>query len=567
MPGASADNLTVTAHRSLQAAILSCRLQPGEKLVISDLCKTLGVSLGAVREALSRLASEGLVTAEPQKGFRVAPISQEEIEDLTATRGLIEGHCLDRAIAVGDLKWETGIVSALYELSRIPLQDPGNPDRVNDAWTQAHARYHAALVAACDSPWLLRLREMLYARSERYRQISVPLDRRHRDIGAEHQAIADAVIARDTDTARRLLVDHLTTTTRILIEAKVVDAVPPPSAARRPERGDHWAKRDPYQPFTTAICRSAGTATTRTGPRTSRGKPGGRNGHGVEHGHHHMRDHRRHPHAVAVGRAAPCARRHRPTGARGRRGGRRHPAPPRARPPDRRADRRPGGVSPVPYQGCDAVINLTTGSPALSPEDRLAAALAFSPEMCSLNMGSMNVSFHDMGRKVTDWKFPWERQYIADSESLIFRNTFADIRRNYELLADHGTRFEHECYDIGHLYNLAHMADKGVARPPFFIQPVSGILGGIGADPDNVVFMKRTADRLFGGDYVWSVLGGNVRVGLGDSLFIRHGQLAASNAEQAAKIVRLLVEIGLAPATPAEARERLGLKGGDRTRI
>lgn len=239
---------------------------------------------------------------------------------------------------------------------------------------------------------------------------------------------------------------------------------------------------------------------------------------------------------------------------------------------------------PIIHQATDAVINLTTGgSPDMSPEDRLAAALAFSPEMCSLNMGSMNFSFHGMGAKLTEWKFPWEKQYIADSEKFIFRNTFADIARNYELLADHGVRFEHECYDIGHLYNLAHFVDRGIAKPPFFIQSVFGILGGIGPDPDNVVFMRRTADRLFGKDYVWSalgagkfqmpvitqaaMLGGNVRVGLEDSLFIGRGRLASSNAEQVAKIVRILAELGLEPATPTEAREMLALKGADRTRI
>ena len=239
---------------------------------------------------------------------------------------------------------------------------------------------------------------------------------------------------------------------------------------------------------------------------------------------------------------------------------------------------------PAIHDGTDAVINLTTGgSPSMSADDRLAAALRFSPEMCSLNMGSMNFSFHDMGRKITDWKFGWEDQYILDSEKFIFRNTFADIARVAMLLADHGTRFEHECYDIGHLYNLAYLADKGVLKPPFFIQSVFGILGGIGADPDNVVFMRRTADRLFGGDYVWSVLGagkhqmpiitqgvmlgGNVRVGLEDSLFIGRGQLAASNAEQVAKIVRILAEFGHEPATPAEVRAMLALKGRDAVRF
>ena len=239
---------------------------------------------------------------------------------------------------------------------------------------------------------------------------------------------------------------------------------------------------------------------------------------------------------------------------------------------------------PIIKQATDAVLNLTTGgSPDMSPEDRLAAALTFSPEMCSLNMGSMNFSFHGMGSRIAEWKFPWEKQYIADSEKFIFRNTFADIARNYELLAEHGTRFEHECYDIGHLYNLAHFVDKGIAKPPFFIQSIFGILGGIGGDLDNVMFMRRTADRLFGSDYVWSalgagkfqmpvitqaaMLGGNVRVGLEDSLFIERGQLAASNAEQVAKIVRILKEMGLEPATPDEARSLLALKGADRTRI
>lgn len=232
----------------------------------------------------------------------------------------------------------------------------------------------------------------------------------------------------------------------------------------------------------------------------------------------------------------------------------------------------------------DAVINITTGgSPTMSPEERLAAALRFSPEMCSLNMGSMNFSFHGMGGKIESWRFPWEQQYIADSERFIFRNTFADIARNYELLADHGTRFEHECYDIGHLYNLAHFADRRLVRPPFFIQSVFGILGGIGADPDNVVFMRRTADRLFGKDYVWSVLaagkhqmpiisqaammGGNVRVGLEDSLFISRGKLASSNAEQVAKIVRILRELGMEPATADEARQMLQLKGKQQVRL
>ena len=239
---------------------------------------------------------------------------------------------------------------------------------------------------------------------------------------------------------------------------------------------------------------------------------------------------------------------------------------------------------PQIHGSCDAVINLTTGgSPDMSVEQRLAAALRFKPEMCSLNMGSMNFAFHGMAAKVTDWKFPWEKKYIEDSEAFIFRNTFRDVARVYQLMADYGTRYEHECYDIGHLYNLAYFVDKGLAKPPLWIQSVFGILGGIGADPDNVTFMRRTADRLFGSDYVWSVLaagrhqmplitqaamlGGNVRVGLEDSLYIGRGVLAASNAEQVRKIRRILEELGYSVATPEEVRGMLALKGRANTRM
>jgi uncharacterized protein (DUF849 family) len=233
---------------------------------------------------------------------------------------------------------------------------------------------------------------------------------------------------------------------------------------------------------------------------------------------------------------------------------------------------------PEIHAATDAVINLTTGgSPEMTVEQRLAAALRFRPEMCSLNMGSMNFAFHGMAARVTHWKFGWERKYIEDSEAFIFRNTFRDISRVYALMADYGTRYEHECYDIGHLYNLAYFLDKGLAKPPLWIQSVFGILGGIGAEPDNVTFMRRTADRLFGKDYVWSVLaagraqmplitqaammGGNVRVGLEDSLYIGRGKLAATNAEQVTKIRRILEELGFEIATPGEARTILALKG------
>jgi uncharacterized protein (DUF849 family) len=239
---------------------------------------------------------------------------------------------------------------------------------------------------------------------------------------------------------------------------------------------------------------------------------------------------------------------------------------------------------PEIHASTDAVINITTGgSVVMPPEERLAATLRFQPEMCSLNMGSMNFAFHLMGQKVEKWRFDWERDYIAATEGSIFRNTFKDIARTIELMAGSGVRYEHECYDVGHLYNLAYFLDRGLLQPPVFVQTVFGILGGIGADPDNVVFMRRTADRLFGKDYVWSTLaagkhqmpiitqaammGGHVRVGLEDSLYIERGQLAANNAEQVTKIRRILAELGLEPATPDEARALLGLKGKHNVRI
>jgi uncharacterized protein (DUF849 family) len=233
---------------------------------------------------------------------------------------------------------------------------------------------------------------------------------------------------------------------------------------------------------------------------------------------------------------------------------------------------------PIIKEGTDAIVNLTTGgSPDMTVEERLAAALRFRPEMCSLNVGSMNFSFHGLAMKDRPWQHGWEKQYILDSERFIFRNTFADVRRIYDLMSDFGTRYEHECYDVGHLYNLAHLVDRKLVEPPLFIQTVFGILGGIGPDLDNVVFMRRTADRLFGEDYVWSVLGagraqmpivttaallgGNVRVGLEDSLYMGPGELATSNAQQVIKIRRVLEELGFEIATAAETRAKLGLKG------
>ena len=233
----------------------------------------------------------------------------------------------------------------------------------------------------------------------------------------------------------------------------------------------------------------------------------------------------------------------------------------------------------------DAVLNLSTGGSLVNTvEERIAPAKRVSPEMTSLNMGSMNFSMHPLATKYKEWKFEWEKPYLENSDSYIFRNTFRDIAMvARELGEGEGVKFEHECYDVGHLYNLKFFMDTGVFKPPVFIQFVLGILGGIGAELDNLVFMKRTADRLFGNAYRWSVLGagasqmdmavaaatmgGNVRVGLEDSLFIGRGKLATSNAEQVVKVRRMLEEHELAIATPAEAREMLQLKGSARTRF
>ncbi len=232
-------------------------------------------------------------------------------------------------------------------------------------------------------------------------------------------------------------------------------------------------------------------------------------------------------------------------------------------------------------QRTDAVVNLTTGGSATMPvEERLAAAARFAPELCSLNMGSINFAFFPAARRVGEWRFGWERDFVVNSDDYVFRNSFRDIERIITTMSAAGTRFEHECYDVGHLYNLAHFVDRGLVGPNFFVQMVFGILGGIGPDLENLFVMKQTADRLFGRDaYQWSVLaagrhqmpfltqaallGGHVRVGLEDSLFIERGVLATSNAQQVQKIVRILAEMGREPATPAEAREMLGLKGGD----
>ncbi len=236
---------------------------------------------------------------------------------------------------------------------------------------------------------------------------------------------------------------------------------------------------------------------------------------------------------------------------------------------------------PVIKQSTDAVVNITTGGGLkMTLEERLAAAMLAKPELCSLNMGSMNFNIAGAIGKRTEWLHEWERPYLEGSVDNIFRNTFKDIENITRTLGEgFGTRFEFECYDVGHLYNLAHARDKGWVRGPLFIQTVLGITGGLAAEPRNLMFMRETADRLFGGDYVWSVLGagrhqmnlctmaaimgGNVRVGLEDSLYLGRGKMATSNADQVRKIRRILEELSLEIATPAEARAMLALKGGD----
>jgi DNA-binding GntR family transcriptional regulator len=212
-----AATLANAAYDKLQADLLSCRLFPGEPIKINEISALLGTTPIAVREALSKLSSEGLVTAEPQKGFRAASISAEALHDLTRVRIEIECICLKSAIANGDVDWETGIVASLHRLLRTPMQEADDPQRISDAWADVHAQYHEALVNGCDSPLLLGIRTMLYAQSERYRRLSAPLAEIERDSNREHREMADAVISRDAAKALALMINHLQTTTDILL--------------------------------------------------------------------------------------------------------------------------------------------------------------------------------------------------------------------------------------------------------------------------------------------------------------------------------------------------------------
>ncbi|BCH23460.1 3-keto-5-aminohexanoate cleavage protein [Mesorhizobium sp. L-8-10] len=231
-------------------------------------------------------------------------------------------------------------------------------------------------------------------------------------------------------------------------------------------------------------------------------------------------------------------------------------------------------------QNCDAVVNITTGGGlGMTLDQRLAAAMWAKPEVASMNMGSLNFNISGAAAKIKDFREEWERPYLERTKDFILSNTFAQIERGITELSANGTRFEFECYDIGHLYNLAHFADRGMVKAPFFIQGVFGILGGIAPEIEHLMHMRETADRLFGEDYFFSCLGagrhqmplatvnaikgGHVRVGLEDSIYIGKGELAKSNADQVAKIIRILKELSLEPATPQEAREMLGLKGAD----
>ena len=252
-------------------------------------------------------------------------------------------------------------------------------------------------------------------------------------------------------------------------------------------------------------------------------------------------------------------------------------------PQDGRPDQTPEAFEPflrVIKQRSDCVVNITTGgAPTMTIEERVRPAATWKPEVASLNMGSMNFGLFPMLERFQNFEHEWEREHLANSRSLIFRNTYQDIETILKIGNDNGTRFEFECYDISHLYNLAHFVDRGLVKSPPFIQSVFGILGGIGPHPEDLMHMRRTADRLFGDNYEWSILGAgrnqiplatigaamgsNVRVGLEDSLWIGPGQLAQSNRQQVERIRLIAEALNLEIATPDEARAKLGLKGGN----
>jgi len=253
-------------------------------------------------------------------------------------------------------------------------------------------------------------------------------------------------------------------------------------------------------------------------------------------------------------------------------------------PKDGRPDQSTEAFAPflkVIKQRSNCVVNITTGGAmTMTIEERVRPAATFKPEVASLNMGTMNFGLYPMLERQKEFKYDWEKPYLEGSRAGFFKNTFADIEYILTTCAANGSRFEVECYDIGHLYTLKHFLDRGVIKPPIFVQSVFGILGGIGAHPEDVLQMRRTADRLLGDNYHWSVLGaganqmrvaaiaaamgGNVRVGLEDSLWVGPGQLAKSNAEQVTQVRKILEGLGLEIATPDDAREILSLKGGDK---
>jgi uncharacterized protein (DUF849 family) len=253
-------------------------------------------------------------------------------------------------------------------------------------------------------------------------------------------------------------------------------------------------------------------------------------------------------------------------------------------PQDGRPDQSPEAFEPflrIIKQQSNVVVNLTTGgSPYMTVEERIKPAAVWKPEVASLNMGSMNFGLFPMLKRYKQFKYDWEPAMLEGSHDLVFRNSFKDIEYILSTLREDGIRFEFECYDIAHLYNLAHFIDRGLIEPPFFVQSVFGILGGIGTHPEDVMHMKRTADRLLGSDYRWSVLGagasqlriaamsaamgGHVRVGLEDSLWAGKGKLATESADQVRMVRDVIEGLGLALATPDEARALLGLKGADR---